>query len=86
MVRWPTSNRLSRVSATVLERFKKTSGAKELEQDARDWVLVNWPWMPDAPYVITARASDSEQREWVGEADGIWSMRVTQPATPPHAA
>jgi hypothetical protein len=62
MVRWPAPDRLSRVSAPLIERFKKTSIAKELEQDGREWTLSMWPWLPDAPYAYTALASDGEQR------------------------
>ena len=47
MVRWPAPDRMSKVSASIVERFKKTAQPKELEQDAREWVLANWPWMPE---------------------------------------
>jgi hypothetical protein len=87
MVRWPAAEKMSRVSAGIVERFQKTAGAKELEQDAREWVLVNWPWLPEAPYSFVARASDGEERQWVGDADGRWVMRVIRPAAKePHRA
>jgi hypothetical protein len=77
MVRWPASDRMSRVSAPLVERFKKTALAKELEQDSREWVLSSWPWMPDAPYLYTARASDGEERRaTIDDADTL-TVRVT---------
>ena len=85
MVRWPAPERLSKVSTAIVERFKKTAGAKELEQDGREWGLVNWPWLPDAPYNFVVRAADGEERQWQGDADGKWVMRVIRPATPRHA-
>jgi hypothetical protein len=81
MVRWPAADRLSKVSSTILERFKKTSGAKELEQDPREWVLVNWPWLPDAPYSIVTRAADGEERQFEGDEAGRWVVRQIRPAT-----
>jgi hypothetical protein len=81
MVRWPAPDRLSKVSSAVLERFKKTSGAKELEQDPREWILVNWPWLPDAPYSIVARSADGEERQLQGDEAGGWVIRQIRPTT-----
>ncbi len=86
MVRWPAPERMSKVSLAIVERFKKTAAAKDLEQDAREWALVNWPWMPDAPYKIVVRAGVEEQREFVCEADGLWRMKELDPLTPTRAA
>jgi hypothetical protein len=82
MVRWPSVDRLSRVSAIVLERFKKSSAAKELELDEREWTLVNWAWMPDAPFPFLARTL-GEERRYTGDADGCWTMR-SFPIVPMH--
>jgi len=86
MVRWPAPDRMSRISAEIVERFKKTAGAKELEQDAREWSLVTWPWMPEPPYGFTVRASDGEERQWTGDATGLWTMKRIHPATRPSDA
>jgi hypothetical protein len=82
MVRWPTPDRMSRTSAPLVERFKKTAEAKDLEQDAREWVMASWPWMPDAPYQYVARASDAEERHYVVDATGALTMRVIKPMAP----
>ncbi len=81
MVRWPAPDRLSKISAGILDRFKKTAGAKELEQDSREWILVNWPWLPDAPYTIVVRAADGEERQLQGDDAGRWVVRQIRPAT-----
>jgi hypothetical protein len=86
MVRWPPPDRMSRVSHELVERFKKTAGAKDLEQDAREWVLASWPWLPDAPYAFLARASNGEERRFILDADGQWRVQVVRPASPPRAA
>ncbi|MGO8994719.1 MAG: hypothetical protein ACLQVI_15495 [Polyangiaceae bacterium] len=86
MVRWPASDRMSKTSAVVVEKFKKTGAAKELEQDAREWVLVNWPWMPEPPYTIVVRASDGEERRCVMGEDGLWTMGASDHSTHPSAA
>jgi hypothetical protein len=86
MVRWPASDRLSRVSAPLIERFKKTSAAKDLEQDPREWVLANWPWLAEAPYAFTARASDGEERRIVIDADEALTVRISHPSLPARAA
>jgi hypothetical protein len=85
MVRWPHADRMSKVSAELVERFKKTSGAKELEQDPREWVLMSWPWLPEAPYSFQARSADGEVRQFIGDAAGAWRSRVVQSA-PTRAA
>jgi hypothetical protein len=86
MVRWPPVDRMSKVSGEIVEKFKKTAGAKDLEQDPREWVLVNWPWMPDPPYSITVRASDGEERQLLADEDGVWRLRRIRPGVPPRAA
>ena len=86
MIRWPAPDRISATSRAVLERFKKAGVAKELEQDSREWVLVNWPWVPDPPYMIVARASDGEQRSCEMGEDSLWTMRPSDSTTHPSAA
>jgi hypothetical protein len=82
MVRWPALDRMSKVSAPIVERFKKTAEAKDLEQDAREWVMAGWPWMPDAPFLFVARASDAEERHYVIDETGALTMRVSRPTAP----
>jgi hypothetical protein len=72
---------MSKVSHSVVERFKKTGIAKDLEQDTREWVLLSWPWLPDAPYTVIARASDGEERQFVGDAEGLWVARSLRAPT-----
>jgi hypothetical protein len=86
MVRWPASDRLSRTSAPLIERFKKTSAAKDLEQDPREWVLAQWPWLPDAPYGFTVLASDGEERRIMIDGDDTLTVRVSHPGLPARAA
>jgi hypothetical protein len=86
MIRWPQPDRVSRVSLAVLEKLKKAGVAKELEQDAREWVLVNWPWVPDPPYTFVARASDGEQRRLVMGEDGLWTSTESERSASPDAA
>ncbi len=86
MVRWPAPDRLSRTSAPIIERFKKTSAAKDLEQDPREWVLAQWPWLPDAPYGFTARASDGEERRIMIDGDDTLTVHVSHPAHTAHPA
>lgn len=86
MVRWPASDRMSATSRVIIERFKKVGVAKELEQDSREWVLVNWPWVPDPPFAIVARASDGEERRCEMGEDGLWTMRASDHAARTSAA
>jgi hypothetical protein len=86
MVRWPAADRMSAISARVIEKFKKSGPVKDLEQDPREWVLVNWPWVPDPPYTFVVRATDGEQRRWVMGEDGLWVSHGTEPTTRPTAA
>jgi hypothetical protein len=71
---------MTKISAGILDRFKKTAAAKELEQDAREWTFVSWAWMPDPPHNLVLRSADMEERYVVMEADGRWQMRVIRPA------
>jgi hypothetical protein len=87
MVRWPAPERLSKTSAAIIERFKKVAAAKELEQDPREWVLMNWPWVPDPPYTVVVRASDGAERRFVMDPDGLWTtVESTGPAPRSSAA
>jgi hypothetical protein len=86
MIRWPAADRLSKTSHVVIDRFKKTSIAKELEQDSREWVLVNWPWVPDPPFTIVARASDDEERRCIMGEDELWTVTTNVPSIHPTAA
>jgi hypothetical protein len=87
MVRWPAPERVSKVSAGILEKFKKTGVAKELEQDSREWVLMNWPWVPEPPYTIVVRASDAEERRLAMGEDGLWYVTASiVPSANPSAA
>jgi hypothetical protein len=86
MVRWPAADRMSTISSAVIEKFKKTGVAKDLEQDPREWVLVNWPWLAEPPYTITARASDGEQRRCVMGEDMLWTTSAVERSTSPTAA
>ena len=79
MIHWPAPDRLSKIAAGILERVKKTAAAKELEQDAREWTLVNWSWLPDPPYTMTLRSPEGEERYLLIEADGRWTMREIRP-------
>lgn len=78
MVRWPLPERMSKVSHSIIERFKKSAVAKDLEQDPREWVLMSWPWLPDAPYTVITRAADGEERQFVGDADGHWVGKLVR--------
>ena len=78
MVRWPAADRMSQTSKAVIERFQKTAGAKELEQDPREWVLENWPWVPDPPFTFVARSSDGEERRLVMNTDGLWTSNTSR--------
>lgn len=86
MVRWPAPDRMSQTSKGIVERFKKTAAAKDMEQDPREWVLENWPWVPDPPYTIVARASDGEERRCVMDSDGLWTIHRNRPTVSPNAA
>jgi hypothetical protein len=86
MVRWPSTDRMSSTSKGIIERFQKTAAAKELEQDPREWVLENWPWVPDPPYTLVVRSSDDEERRLVMEGDGMWTSHTSRSPTHNTAA
>ena len=81
MIQWPAPEKLSKVAAGILERVKRTAGAKELEQDAREWRAISWSWLPDPPFSLTFRSADNEERYFVMEGDGRWQTRVIRPAS-----
>ena len=84
MIGWPAPEKLSKISAGLIEKFKKTAAAKELEQDPREWSLISWSWMPDPPHAFTLRSSDNEERYVISEGDGRWQMRIVHPAHVVH--
>jgi hypothetical protein len=80
VIQWPAPEKLTKIAAGILERFKKTSAAKELEQDTREWSFISWAWLPEPPYALTLRCADLEERYFLLEGDGRWQMRVIRPA------
>jgi len=70
MIEWPTEPEEGAEKA--LERFKKTSMAAELEDDARTWTFISWARKPDPPARMILRSDTGDHAEFTLEASGHW--------------
>jgi len=71
MLHFPSRN-VSLEASRNLERFRNTSLARELENDARRWDVVEWSWAPGPPLRVQVRSEQGDVLEFVMDEPGIW--------------
>ncbi|HZU82292.1 MAG TPA: hypothetical protein VE987_05225 [Polyangiaceae bacterium] len=57
-----------------LDRFRATSAASELEDDARTWTVVEWSWAEGPPLRVHLRSDDGGALEFVMDESGVWRI------------
>ncbi len=82
MIHWPT--RLVPAATANLDRFKATSLARELEQDAHEWRFLSWAWTDELPVRLWLANEEGRSLAFTLDVGGLWTAqeRETLPPTP----
>jgi hypothetical protein len=73
MLRMPT-NVVTDEAKRNLQRFFETSAARDIEQDARTWSVVEWTWEAGPPLRIALRDDGGEVLDFVMDDAGVWHL------------
>ncbi len=73
MLEWP--KRTTKTAQRVLDRFKATAAAEELEEDVRAWRVVSWSWNEEPPIRVIARSEKGDEVTYYAEPNGVWTLR-----------
>ncbi|MBV9949227.1 MAG: hypothetical protein JOZ69_20425 [Myxococcales bacterium] len=74
MLRMP-SHHVTETARRNLDRFRATSAASELDDDARTWTAVEWSWVPGPPFRVQFRSEDGETVDFLMDEAGNWRMK-----------
>jgi hypothetical protein len=81
MLRMPTHH-VTQTARRNLDRFRATSAASELDDDARTWTVVEWSWAEGPPLRVQLRSEAGEVVDFVMDESGVWRMRRENPQKP----
>ena len=67
-----------------LQRFYHTSAAREIEDDARSWTVVEWTWGVGPPFRVHLRDETGDVIDFVMDDAGLWQLwrEPIEPTTP----
>jgi hypothetical protein len=57
-----------------LKRFQETGAARELEDDARTWRVVEWSWVEGPPMRVHLRCDRGEVIDFVMDEACVWRL------------
>jgi hypothetical protein len=57
-----------------LQRFYHTSAAREIEDDARSWTVVEWTWGAGPPMRVHLRDETGDVIDFVMDDAGLWQL------------
>jgi hypothetical protein len=57
-----------------LQRFYHTSAAREIEDDARSWTVVEWTWGVGPPFRVHLRDETGDVIDFVMDDAGLWQL------------
>jgi hypothetical protein len=73
MLRMPT-HALTAEAKRNLQRFYHTSAAREIEDDARSWRVVEWTWGAGPPMRVHLRDETGDVIDFVMDDAGLWQL------------
>jgi len=85
MLHWPPASVLTPVAKANLDRFRRTTAARELEEDPRSWSVVAWSWTAEPTVHVSVRSSHDE-RLYALDESGLWDVVSTDLVGPPPVA
>jgi hypothetical protein len=74
MLRMPTQH-VTEIARQNLSRFRATSAASELDDDARRWTVSEWTWAEGPPLRVQLRSDTGEVIDFVMDATGVWRLK-----------
>jgi hypothetical protein len=73
MLRMPT-RALTQAAKKNLDRFFRTSAAREIEDDPRTWTVVEWTWALGPPMRVALRDEECAVIDFVMDKAGLWHL------------
>jgi hypothetical protein len=70
MIQWLEELREDDVVRANVERFRRTSFAKDLEEDRAAWNWVSWPRSPENPLRFQLRSDQNRRATFTIDGDG----------------
>jgi len=70
MIRWPEENHMDDVVRANFDRFRRTSFAKDLEEDKGAWQVMSWPRTSETPLRFLLKDSRSQRATFTIDGDG----------------
>jgi hypothetical protein len=77
MITWPDDEQAQGEAKKVLDLFKKTSLAAELEEDPQKWRFIAWARSPQPPARMLLRSDGGGTRIFSLERTGLWRELAT---------
>jgi hypothetical protein len=78
MIEWSAIREDDVVKANI-ERFRRTSFAKDLEEDKATWSWMSWPRSPENPLRFQLRSEDRRLATFTIDGDGREYGGITEP-------
>jgi hypothetical protein len=78
MIEWSDVREDDAVKAN-LERFRRTSFAKDLDEDEAKWSWMSWPRSPENPLRFLLRSDQNRQATFTIDGDGREYGTITGP-------
>ncbi len=72
MITWPDDEQAQGEAKEVLDLFKKTGLAAELEEDPQKWRVIAWARSPQPPARMLLRSDGGGTRIFSLERTGLW--------------
>jgi hypothetical protein len=70
MIQWLDEQRMDDVVKANVERFRRTSFAKDLEEDKTTWHWMSWPRSPESPLRFLLRSDQNRHATFTIDGDG----------------
>jgi hypothetical protein len=79
MIEWLEVRKDDDVVNANLDRFRRTSFAKDLEEDKATWMWMSWPRSPENPLRFKLRSDQSRNATFTIDGDGREYGDITGP-------
>ncbi len=70
MIQWPSDQGMDDVVKANVDRFRRTTFAKDLEEDKATWSLMAWPRSPEKPLRFELRSDARRLARFTIDGDG----------------
>jgi hypothetical protein len=70
MIRWLEEHQMDDVVRSNFERFRRTSFAKDLEEEKGAWQMMSWPRSSETPLRFLLKGSQNQRATFTIDGDG----------------